>query len=89
MAIVRTGDSDDLEARDLSDLIGGRIHCTGGTRDEKSLASLDLPNVDQVLNVPNGIKIWNRKYAQGWFTKYGVIPMWTRGPKEKIRSGAR
>ena len=63
--IVGTSDGDDFEAHDFSNLTGDRTDGAGGTRDEESLASLDLANVDQALNVFTGINICNRKYVWG------------------------
>ena len=53
--IFRTGDSDNFKAHDFSNLASDGTNGTGGTRDEESLSSLDLANVDQALNAPIGI----------------------------------
>ena len=67
--VVGTGDSDDSEAQDFSDLTGDRTHSTGCTGDKESFPGLDLANINQALGVSTGISTPNGEVALRWLTK--------------------
>lgn len=53
--IVGTGDSDDPEAHDFSDLAGDGTHSAGCAGDEEGFSGFDLADVDQALGASTGI----------------------------------